>query len=85
MFEDFEIVPLPKTGTLLTYTDLHNPTADFEVAILKLGIVELENGNRVTGQLEIKNPRIGMPVKADVKVVKTTEYDKYYGMIFREA
>lgn len=84
IFEDYELVVLPKTGKLLTYTHLHNPTADFDVPILSLGIVELENGNRMTGQLNIKNPRIGMSVKGEVKVVRKTEYDKYLGMIFTE-
>lgn len=84
IFEDYELVALPKTGKLLTYTHLHNPTADYDVPILHLGIVELENGNRITGQLNISNPKIGMKVKGEVDVVRKTEYDKYYGMIFSE-
>ena len=85
ILDDFELVPLPKTGKLLTYTNLHTPSADFDVAVLKLGIVELDNGSRITGQLEIDNPKIGMLVKGTVKTVRTVGYEDYKGMIFKEA
>ena len=82
---EFDAVPLPKDGTLLTFTELHNLPSDFEVPTLKLGIVELEGGTRITGQLDVEEPRIGMRVKGEVEVVRTESYDRRYGMVFRGA
>lgn len=82
---EFDPVPLAKDGTLLTFTELHNLPSDFEVPRLKLGIVELDGGVRITGQLEIEEPRIGMRVRGEVGVVRRESYDRRYGMVFREA
>ncbi len=82
---EFDIVPLPKKGKLLTYTILHNPPSDYEVATLTLGIVELEDGNRVTGQLNIPNPKIGMKVRGTVEVVRREAYRQFLGFMFHQA
>ena len=66
-FFEFDIVPLPKKGKLLTYTRVHNLPAEFEVPTLGLGIVELENGMRITGQLEADDPKIANPYQRLVK------------------
>ena len=79
---EFDIVALPKEGKLLTYTHLWNPPGDFELKFLSLGIVELEDGIRMTGQLRIDAPEIGMHVKGKVEVVRQDAYDKYYGIVF---
>jgi uncharacterized OB-fold protein len=78
----FETVPLPRTGKLLTFTHVHTLPPDYEVAKLSLGIVELENGNRILGQLKIENPKIGMKVRGKVEVVRRDDYNKYQGMVF---
>ncbi|MBA4311161.1 MAG: hypothetical protein C0417_00885 [Chlorobiaceae bacterium] len=82
---EFDIVPLPKKGKLLTYTTLYNPPSDYEVPTLALGIVELEGGHRITGQLNIKNPKIGMNVEGKVEVVRKEAYNKHLGMVFYQA
>ncbi|MDP3148644.1 MAG: OB-fold domain-containing protein [Ignavibacteria bacterium] len=82
---EFEIVPLPKNGKLLTFTTLYTLPSDYEVVTLALGIVELEDGNRITGQLDIKNPKIGMKVNGKVEVVRKDLYKKHLGMIFYKA
>ncbi len=79
---EFDIVPLPRRGKLLTYTTLYNPPSDYEVATLVLGIVELEGGSRITGQLNIRNPKIGMNVEGRIEVVRRDEYKKHLGMVF---
>jgi uncharacterized OB-fold protein len=84
-FFEFEPVPLPKKGRLLTFTELYNLPADFMVAKMGLGIVELENKVRITGQVAIEKPKIGMPVVGEVEVVREAEYTSHYGMVFREA
>lgn len=82
---EFETEPLPKKGKLLTFTKVYNLSGDFDVATLDLGIVELENGLRMMGQLQIDKPKIGMPVSGEVGVVRKDAYHKYHGMIFRKA
>ncbi|MBP7864960.1 MAG: OB-fold domain-containing protein [Acidobacteria bacterium] len=84
-YTDFELVALPTKGKLLTFTRLYNLPSDYAVATLQLGIVELENGVRVMGQLHIPNPAMGMNVEAKVDVVRRTDYDNFYGMIFYPA
>ena len=56
--------------------------AQDNVAKLGLGIVELENGMRITGQVKITNPKLGMPVTGKVEIVREAEYSKNYGMVF---
>ena len=79
---EFDQVPLPKRGKLLTWTRAYSLPADFEVPSLGLGIVELENGIRITGQLRVDDPKIGMDVRGEVEIVRREGYDERYGMIF---
>ncbi len=82
---EFDPVPLPKRGKLLTFSRVHSLPADFEVPSLGLGIVELENGIRITGQLKIEEPAMGMAVRGEVEIVRREGYDERYGMVFYEA
>jgi len=82
---EFDIVPLSKKGQLVTFTHLYTLPADFETVRLTLGIVELEDGNRITGQLNIKEPVIGMKVTGEVQIVRQEMYEKRLGMVFDEA
>jgi len=82
---EFDTEPLPRKGKLVTFTFIHNLPAEFEVARLGLGIVELENGIKVTGQVDIDDPKLGMPVVGSVEVVKRDAYDNRYGFVFRAA
>jgi uncharacterized protein len=81
----FDTEPLPKNGKLLTFTDVYALPPDFNVATLKLGIVELENGLRITGQLRIPDPKPGMAVAGKIEVVREAEYNKNYGIVFYPA
>ena len=83
--DSFEPVSLPLTGKLLTFTHLHNPAGDFEVSVLNLGIIELENGNRITAQLNIDNPKIGMKVTGKIEPVRELDYKVYQGAVFYKA
>ena len=82
---EFDAVPLPENGKLLTFTFIYNLPAEFEVARLGLGIVELENGMRVTGQIDIEDPKLGMDVVGKVEIVKRDAYENRYGFVFRAA
>ena len=75
-------VPLPKNGKLLTYTHAYALPPQFELTHLTLGIVELDGGQRITGQLKIAEPKTGMRVKGKVEVVRKDDYKKDYGMVF---
>lgn len=81
----YDTVPLPRTGKLLTFTHLYTLPPDFEAVSLALGIVELEGGNRITAQLKIPEPVIGMKVKGEIEVVRQDEYNKLWGMVFYPA
>ena len=81
----FDIVPLPRKGKLLTYTHLYTLPGDFMVTYLALGIVELENGLRITAQLKLPKPKTGMAVRGEVEVVRSGEFNKNYGMVFYPA
>ena len=80
--DQFESVPLPTSGKLLTFTQLYTLPGDFEAVNLTLGIVELESGIRITGQLHIPNPEISMKVQGTVEKVRADAYNEYYGMVF---
>ena len=78
----FDTVPLPDRGKLLTYTQLYALPPDFEAVTLSFGIVELEDGHRLTGQIKIDKPKTGMKVKGKVELVREEGYNKHYGMVF---
>jgi uncharacterized OB-fold protein len=82
---EFDTVPLPKTGKLLTYTHLFALPPDFEVVNLTFGIVELEDGHRVTGHLRCDAPKSGMKVRAEIEVVRREEYKRHFGLVFYPA
>jgi hypothetical protein len=84
-YDEFDPIPLPKKGKLLTFTTVYALPPDFSVAKLGLGMVELENGMRIIGQLKIPDPKIGMAVKGQVEVVREGDYSKNYGMVFYPA
>ncbi|GAB4271793.1 MAG: hypothetical protein Kow0029_09750 [Candidatus Rifleibacteriota bacterium] len=83
--ETFDVVPLPEKGKILTFTHLYNPAGDFEVPVLDLAIAELENGVRVTGQMKIDKPEIGMKIVCKVEKVRQSGYTSYKGMVFYKA
>ncbi len=84
-FFEFDPEPLPTTGTLVTFTHVHNLPAEYEVERLGLGVVELEDGTRVVGQLDIEKPTMGMSVDGDVQVVRREAYQDYWGYVFHPA
>lgn len=83
-YGEFVPVTMAKNGKLLTFTHLFSLPADFETTFLTLGIVELEDGNKITGQLNIKNPKIGMKIKGKVETVRRGLYEKRLGIVFYE-
>ena len=78
--------PLDGTVTLLTHTRVHNLPAGIDKPWLDFGIVEFENGVRVTGQLELKSAaQTGMKLEATVDTVRVVDGEEKQGFVFREA
>jgi hypothetical protein len=80
--DNFEAVPLPNKGSLVTFTELYTLPGDFNVSTIGLGIVKLENGLAVTGQIKIDQPKIGMKVTGRVEPVRQSDYSESFGMVF---
>lgn len=78
----FEKIPLNGEGTLVTYTKVYNLPEGYMKPYIYFGIVKFENGVTVSGQLEVKNPEIGMRVKSTAGIVKKTENVTKTGFIF---
>jgi len=68
--ESFETVAVGGVGKVLTYTDVYALAIDYETRYLRLAIVELEDGLRVTGQLLDENPKLGKRVKTTIGIVR---------------
>jgi uncharacterized OB-fold protein len=68
--ETFEPIEIGGEGKLLTYTDVYALAIDYETRYLRLAIVELDDGLRVTGQLLDEDPKLGKRVKSTIGVVR---------------
>ena len=65
---------MPKSGRIMTYTQLHEPLPGFEAqAPMYLAVIELDNGSRVLAQI-VDSPdesvRTGAEVNATVRRVR---------------
>jgi len=83
--ERFEEIEIGGEGKVLTYTDVYALAIDFETRYLRLAMVELEDGTRVTGQLLADDPNLGMRVRTTVDVVRDPGDRKLYGLQFLPA
>jgi uncharacterized OB-fold protein len=81
---EFEEVELEGDAVLLTYTRVYNLPEGYMKPYMGFGIVMFPNGLKVSGQLEIEEPVIGMKVFSSVGIVKEGIGKDYYGFIFRE-
>jgi uncharacterized OB-fold protein len=68
--EMFEPIEIGGEGKLLTYTDVYALAIDYETRYLRLAIVELDGGVRVTGQLLDDDPELGKRVRSTIGVVR---------------
>lgn len=78
----FEPVPVEGEGTLLTFTRSYALPLDYERQYLTLGIVQMDQGIRATGQLEIAEPETGMRVRATIGTVRDVEGKSIQGLKF---
>ncbi|MBU1049980.1 OB-fold domain-containing protein [Candidatus Bipolaricaulota bacterium] len=68
--ERFTDVVIEGEGTVLTYTDVYALAIEYETRYLRLAIVELDGGVRVTGQLLADKPKLGMRVRTILGIVR---------------
>ena len=80
--ETFEPQEITGEGSVLTYTDVYALAIDYETRYLRLAIVELDGGMRVTGQLLDDSPSLGKRVRTTIGVVRETAGTSIYGLQF---
>ena len=80
--ETFESVAIGGVGKVLTYTDVYALAIDYETRYLRLAIVELDDGLRVTGHLLDDAPGLGKRVKTTIGVVRNPGDKPIYGFQF---
>jgi benzoylsuccinyl-CoA thiolase BbsA subunit len=80
--ETFDPVPIHGEGKVLTYTDVYALAIDYETRYLRLAIVELDDGLRVTGQLLDDHPELGKAVKTTIGVVREQGGREIHGLQF---
>ena len=80
--EKFEDVVIGGEGIVLTYTDAYALAIEYETRFLRLAIVELDDGVRVTGQLLEDKPKMGMRVKTILGTVRQSGETAIQGLQF---
>jgi uncharacterized protein len=80
--ESFQDVAIEGEGQLLTYTDVFALAVEYETRYLRLAIVELDSGVRVTGQLLSDKPKLGMRVKTVMGTVREIDEKAIRGLQF---
>ncbi len=78
----FDPVPVQGDGKLLTWTRVYALPLDYADLYITLGIVEMDMGVRVTGRLDIAEPKTGARVRAHVGKVRETAGKDIAGLVF---
>lgn len=79
---DFEEVTVGE-GRLLSFTKLKTVPEGVERSPLVLGIVELQNGAKVVGQIESDEPEIGMRLVPEYAQLRRVQGREVWGFRFR--
>lgn len=73
--ESAEPIRMVDKGKVLTFTVIHTPPAEYsDLAPFALGIIELDDGGRITSQIVDVDPddvKIGMRVKVEFRKIRT--------------
>ena len=80
--EKFKDVAIGGEGKVLTYTDVYALAIEYETRYLRLAIVELDDGVRVTGQLLEDKPKPGMRVRTILGTVRQSGEMAIQGLQF---
>ena len=82
---EFEEVPVPSKGKLITFTKLKAPPSGITSRSLFLGIIDLGEV-RYTGQIDVEtldDLQIGLELVASWKEVRTIDNRAVYGFVWR--
>ncbi len=79
---EFSPIPISGEGTLLTFTRAYALSLDYEQLYVTFGIVQMDQGVRATGQLDIQEPVLGMRVRATVGPVRDIGGRDVFGLRF---
>ncbi|HIE23798.1 MAG TPA: transcriptional regulator [Candidatus Korarchaeota archaeon] len=79
---EFEEVELGKECRLLTYTELYATPLSIERRPLILGIVEFEDGTRLSGQIKAEKVEIGMKLRPVWDKTRIVGFQELYGFVF---
>lgn len=79
---EFDPVAIEGEGTLLTFTRAYALSLDYDDLFLTLGIVQLDQGIRATGQLAVEEPVVGMRVRTTVAPVRDVDGREVFGLKF---
>ncbi|MEM4245935.1 MAG: OB-fold domain-containing protein [Candidatus Bathyarchaeia archaeon] len=79
----FSSIELDGSGKVITLTRLYAPPEGIEEMPLTLGIIELDNGVRLTAQLTDQNLKMGDRVCAVWKKLRTVQGREVYGFGFQ--
>ena len=82
---EFDPVAVEGQGTLLTWTRVYALPLDYAQLYVALGIVEMDQGIRATGQLQVDEPVTGMRVRASVGKVREIDGKDTNGLVFQPA
>ncbi len=82
---EFSPVPIEGEGTLVTFTRAYALSLDYTQLFLTLGIVELDQGIRATGQIDCPQVKTGMRVRVETGPVRDIEGSEVGGLIFKKA
>lgn len=83
---EFETVELVGEGELLTHTRLFNLPVGINKDFLDFGVVALDAGVCVTGQLDVEGEiKTGMKLTVTEGVIREIHDTEYVGFIFKKA
>jgi uncharacterized OB-fold protein len=78
----FERIPLPETGSLVAFTEVHMLPWGFDERFLRFGIVRFPDGAVATGRIAFGGAKSGMTVRASWEPVRGGAGDETYGFVF---
>jgi uncharacterized OB-fold protein len=72
--EEFEMVVLPREGTIASFTEVHTPASNFsDEAPFAVGVIDLGNGVKILAQVVDCDPgevKIGAPVRIEFRLIQ---------------
>ncbi|MBI4861104.1 MAG: OB-fold domain-containing protein [Candidatus Riflebacteria bacterium] len=78
----FQGVAIEGEGTLVTWTRSHVLPLDYSTMYITLGIVQMDMGVKVMGQLDVGTPQTGMRLRSRIGKVREIQGSDIKGLVF---